>query len=46
MSMNLALEAWVSGSIELTKVKWMLGAGHRWEPGQTLLVYQRSSLIS
>lgn len=36
MSMNLALEAWVSGSIELTKVKWMLGAGHRWEPGQRL----------
>jgi len=36
MSMNLALEAWVSGSIELTKVKWMLGAGHRWEPGQKL----------
>ena len=36
MSMNLALEAWVSGSIELTKVKWMLGAGQRWQPGEKL----------
>jgi polysaccharide pyruvyl transferase WcaK-like protein len=33
MSMDLALEAWVAGTIELSKFKWMLGAGRRWQPG-------------
>jgi polysaccharide pyruvyl transferase WcaK-like protein len=36
MSMDLALEAWVAGSIELSKFKWMLGAGRRWQPGDKL----------
>ncbi|MGH8649454.1 MAG: hypothetical protein ACREUP_09140, partial [Burkholderiales bacterium] len=36
MSMDLALEAWVSGLIELSKFKWMLGAGRRWQPGEKL----------
>lgn len=34
--MDLVLEAWVSGSIELAKLKWMLGAGQPWRPGQKL----------
>jgi polysaccharide pyruvyl transferase WcaK-like protein len=36
MSMDLVLEGWVSGLIELTKVKWMLGGGKRWQPGDKL----------
>jgi len=36
MSMDLALEAWVSGLIEVTKAQWMLGAGRRWQPGEKL----------
>lgn len=36
MSMDVALETWVSGLIELSKVKWMLGAGERWKPGRKL----------
>jgi len=36
MNMDIALEGWVSGLIELSKFKWMLGAGHRWHPGQKL----------
>lgn len=36
MSMDIALEAWVAGIIEWSKLKWMLGAGHRWQPGQKL----------
>jgi hypothetical protein len=36
MSMDLALEAWVSGLIELSKFKWMLGAGRRWQPREML----------
>ncbi len=36
MSMDLALEAWVSGLVELSKVKWMLGSGQRWKPGRKL----------
>ena len=31
--MDLVLEAWVSGLIELNKFEWMLGAGHAWKPG-------------
>ena len=33
---DLLLEAWVSAQIERARVLWMLGAGHRWEPGQPL----------
>jgi polysaccharide pyruvyl transferase WcaK-like protein len=36
MSMDLVLEAWVSGLIELSKLKWMLGAGKRWTPGERI----------
>jgi polysaccharide pyruvyl transferase WcaK-like protein len=36
MSMDIALEAWVAGIIEITKFKWMLGAGRRWQPGEKL----------
>ncbi len=36
MSMDFVLEAWVSGLIELSKFKWMLGAGRRWQPGEKL----------
>jgi len=34
--MDLLLEAWVSGLIELAKLKHMLGAGKRWKPGEKL----------
>jgi len=34
--MDLVLEAWVSGLIELSKLKWMLGAGRPWQPGEKL----------
>src|SRR5271169_316546 len=34
--MDLVLEAWVSGLIELNKVEWMLGAGDTWTPGSKL----------
>jgi polysaccharide pyruvyl transferase WcaK-like protein len=34
--MDLVLQAWVSGSIELSKLKWMLGAGQSWKPGEKL----------
>ena len=33
---DLALEAWVSGLIELNKFEWMLGAGEAWKPGAKL----------
>ena len=36
MSMDIRLEAWVSGLIELSKFKWMLGSGRRWHPGEKL----------
>lgn len=36
MSMDLLLEGWVSSLIELTRAKWMLGAGRRWTPGDKL----------
>src|SRR5581483_11130430 len=36
MSMDLALEAWVAGIIEWSKIKWMLGTGKRWQPGEKL----------
>ncbi len=34
--MDLVLEAWVSGLIELSKSQWMLGAGKPWQPGEKL----------
>ena len=34
--MDLVLQAWVSGSIELSKLKWMLGEGQGWKPGEKL----------
>ena len=39
MSMDLALEAWVSGMIELSKFKWVLGSGRRWQPGDKLKLF-------
>ncbi len=36
MSMDVLLEAWVSGLIEASKVRWMLGDGKRWQPGEKL----------
>ncbi|HWP43663.1 MAG TPA: hypothetical protein VNO14_10540, partial [Blastocatellia bacterium] len=36
MSMDLALEAWVSALIEMRKLRWMLGGGNRWTPGEKL----------
>jgi polysaccharide pyruvyl transferase WcaK-like protein len=39
MSMDLALEAWVGSSIEISKLKWMLGAGRRWQPGDKLKLF-------
>ena len=36
MSMDIRLEAWVSSLIELSKLKWMLGSGRRWHPGEKL----------
>ncbi len=33
---DLMLEAWVSASIEFTKLKWMLGQGKPWQPGEKL----------
>ena len=34
--MDLVLEAWVSGAIELTKLKWTLGDGQSWRAGEKL----------
>src|SRR5205085_3271277 len=34
--MDFILEAWVSSLIELSKLQWMLGKGHRWQPGRKL----------
>jgi len=34
--MDLVLEAWVSGLIELNKLEWVLGAGQSWDPGTKL----------
>ena len=34
--MDVLLEAWVSGLIELNKLEWMLGAGDTWKPGDKL----------
>ena len=34
--MDLILEAWVSGSIEKAKARWILGAGNPWQSGEKL----------
>ena len=34
--MDFVLEAWVSSSIERAKLKWMLGGGKPWQPGDKL----------
>ena len=34
--MDFVLEAWVSGIIEMAQLKWMLGAGVTWKPGEKL----------
>ena len=34
--MDLVLQAWVGGSIELAKLKWILGGGKPWQPGERL----------
>ena len=34
--MDFALGMWVSGLIELSKLRWMLGAGEAWQPGTPL----------
>ncbi|MGH9713908.1 MAG: polysaccharide pyruvyl transferase family protein [Candidatus Acidiferrales bacterium] len=34
--MDFVLEAWVSGLIELNKLKWVLGSGQSWKPGTKL----------
>jgi polysaccharide pyruvyl transferase WcaK-like protein len=36
MSMDLALEAWVAGVIEWSKLKYMVTSGERWHPGRKL----------
>ncbi|MFY9691944.1 MAG: hypothetical protein WAJ86_18545, partial [Candidatus Acidiferrales bacterium] len=36
LDMDIGLEAWVSGLIELNKLEWMLGAGEAWKPGEKL----------
>jgi polysaccharide pyruvyl transferase WcaK-like protein len=34
--MDLVLQAWVGGSVELAKLKWILGGGKPWQPGERL----------
>jgi polysaccharide pyruvyl transferase WcaK-like protein len=34
--MDLVLEAWVAGLVELSKAEWMFGAGDPWKPGEKL----------
>jgi polysaccharide pyruvyl transferase WcaK-like protein len=36
MDMDVAIEAWVGGLIELNKLEYVLGTGKRWQPGQKL----------
>ena len=36
LDMDLVLEAWVSGLVELNKFEWMLGARDCWKPGKKL----------
>jgi len=34
--MDLVLQGWVSGLVELNKLEWILGAGKPWKPGEKL----------
>ncbi|MCL6480209.1 MAG: hypothetical protein K6U02_00645, partial [Firmicutes bacterium] len=34
--MDLVLQAWVAALIEWRKLRWMLGAGRPWQPGEPL----------
>ena len=34
--MDLVLEGWVAGLIELNKMEWIFGAGEPWKPGEKL----------
>jgi polysaccharide pyruvyl transferase WcaK-like protein len=34
--MDLLLEGWVAGLIELNKLEWIFGAGEAWKPGEKL----------
>jgi polysaccharide pyruvyl transferase WcaK-like protein len=34
--MDLVLQGWVSGLVELNKLEWMLGSGKPWQPGEKL----------
>ncbi len=36
MDMDVAIEAWVSGLIELNKLEYVLGSGKTWRPGEKL----------
>jgi polysaccharide pyruvyl transferase WcaK-like protein len=36
LDMDVVLELWVAGLIELNKLEWMLGAGESWKPGGKL----------
>jgi hypothetical protein len=36
MDMDVAIEAWVASLIELNKLKYVLGTGKPWKPGQKL----------
>jgi len=36
--MDLLLQGWVSGLVELNKLQWMLGAGQTWKPGEKLKI--------
>jgi polysaccharide pyruvyl transferase WcaK-like protein len=36
LNMDIVLEAWVSGLIELNKLEWMLGVGEPWKAGGKL----------
>ena len=34
--MDFFLEAWVSSTIEMTRLRWMMGGGQAWRPGERL----------
>ena len=36
--MDLLLQGWVSGLVELNKLQWMLGGGQTWKPGEKLKI--------
>src|ERR1700757_1395731 len=36
---DFLLVAWVSALIEIRRIGWMFGLGHRWEPGEKLRLF-------